>query len=129
MFLAGVMKKYKEEVICDLAQYYNILDINSQPKDRLAIFVKGLPLESRLMKKLSKINYSQRDLLLAGIFDDLNLLIWSKTKDGQRNTNRPKRVTDVMLNQGKNKDIKEFTSGKEFEEKRNRIIKNLKKGG
>ena len=30
--------------------------------------------------------------LLAAIVNDLNWLVWSKTKDGQRNRNRPKPV-------------------------------------
>lgn len=132
MFLAGVMEKYKEEIICDLAEYYSIYDSSSHPIEKVAIFVKGLRKESRLMQKLSGVDHTRLDLFLAGIFDNTNYILWSKTKDGQKGANKPESILKNMLNQSKDKKDEDFTvfnSSEDFENERKRLIKEAKKGG
>lgn len=71
--------------------------------------------------KLSGAKVSLETLLLAGIVDRLNILIWQNTEDGAKGRNRPKPILDVIYE--KESDISAFTSGKEFEEERRRLIK------
>lgn len=62
-------------------------------------------------------------LLLASISDKLGLLIWFKTKDGQKGVNRPASISDSLTNstkQEKNEIV--FNSGEEFERVRKRLI-------
>ena len=129
MFLAGLLKNYKNELICDLAEYYSIHDYLSHPPKRVAIFAIGLRQESRVMSKLTEINTIREDVLLTAIYDNLNWLLWSKTKDGQKNRNKPKQLTEIIFNKKDEEDISSFNTSKDFEIERMRIIENARKGG
>jgi len=76
--------------------------------------------------KLSGAKVSPNILLLSGIVDRLNLLLWSKTKDGLKGINKPKSILDEYIN--KESDISAFASGKEFEKERQRLIAKQKGG-
>lgn len=54
--------------------------------------------------------------LMVGVlsYDTLNLLLWSKTKDGHEGINRPKRLLDILLGVEKKDDIEAFDSGEEL---------------
>src|SRR5574344_69115 len=129
MFLAGLLKNYKEELICDLAEYYSIHDYLSHPPTRVAIFSTGLRQESRVMSKLTEINTIRENVLITAIYDNLNWLLWSKTKDGQKNRNKPKQLTEIIFNKKDEEDISSFNTSKDFEIERMRIIENARKGG
>lgn len=129
MILAGVLKLYKEEMICDLAEYYGIYDYESHPPQRVAIFVKGLGQKSRIMNKIANTKTVREDILLTAIFDNLNWLLWSKTKDGQKNKNKPNQLLEVIFDKTKNDDINSFYSGKDFDLEREKILEKIKKGG
>lgn len=81
--------------------------------------------------KASESKVPINTLLLAGILDRLSLILWQRTKDGQRNRNRPKSISDQLL--GKNKDNhskseRSFESVSDFDKERERIL-NLITGG
>ena len=71
--------------------------------------------------KLSGAKLPPNILLLSGIVDRLNLLLWSKTKDGSKGVNKPKSILDELYN--KESDVSAFTSGEDFEKERNKLIK------
>lgn len=129
MFLAGVLSNYKEELICDLAEYYSIYDYESHPPQRVAILIKGLRENSRIMNKIAKIKNIREDILLTAIFDNLNWLLWTKTKDGQKNRNKPKQLLNFMINNIEDKQVMAYTSSEDFVKERERIINEIKKGG
>lgn len=129
MFLAGIIHKYEEEMICDLAEYYSIYDYKSHSPLRVAIFVKGLRSNSRVITKLSKIKTGIReDVLLTAIFDNLNWLVWSKTKDGQKGKNKPKSLMNSLFGEISNDKNKKYTSSKDFKKERERILESIRKG-
>ena len=70
--------------------------------------------------KLSGAKVSPNILLLSGIVDRLNLLLWSKTKDGSKGINKPKSILDELYN--KESEVSAFASGEDFERERNKLI-------
>lgn len=76
--------------------------------------------------KINSQNVSLNTLLLASIVDRLTYILWSKTKDGEKNRNRPKSLVDILNKAPKEKEEQVFMTGEEFEKMREKI---LAKGG
>ena len=107
-------------LICDLAETYQIYNYKQMPPLTVAIFCIGLRDDSRIKMKLGGAKVSPNILLLSGIVDRLNLLLWAKTEDGRKGRNKPKSILENLYS--KESEVSAFTSGKEFEEERQRII-------
>ncbi|WP_308655481.1 DUF5361 domain-containing protein [uncultured Anaerococcus sp.] len=117
-------------MICDLAETYGIYDYKQLPLYKVAVFCRGLRNDSRVKMKISGQKFNYETMLLAGILDANNWLVWSKSKDGQKNKNKPKPVLKHMYSDDSNKNncIK-FSSSKDFENARKKAIEAIKKGG
>ncbi len=87
----------KDALICDLAETYGIFNYRGLPVPLLATLASGLRDNSRIKQKISGVQAGQDTLLLAMAVDALNLLVWGKTKDGQKNRNRPKSIAQGLL--------------------------------
>lgn len=120
----------EEALICDLAETYHIYDYKQLPPTQVAVFSCGLRENSRIKMKLSEQQVPLDTLLLAGLNDRLNVLLWYKTKDGQKGKNSPTSILDSLTKQPKkeNKEIV-FNSGEDFEKTRRRLIKRVEQGG
>ena len=116
-----MIKTDENALICDLAETYQIYNYRQLPPATVAIFAIGLRDDSRIKMKLSGAKVSPNILLLSGIVDRLNLILWSKTKDGSKGINKPKSILEHLYE--KESDVSAFASGKEFEEERNRLIR------
>ena len=116
-----MIKIDENALICDLAETYHIYNYRQMPPSQVAIFAIGLRDNSRIKIKLSGSKVSPEILLLAGIIDRLNLLLWTKTKDAEKGWNRPRPILESLYKEENN--ISAFASGKEFEKERNRLIK------
>lgn len=116
-----MIKVDENALICDLAETYQIYNYKQLPPLTVAIFAIGLRDDSRIKMRLSGAKVSPNILLLSGIIDRLNLLLWTKTEDAKKGWNKPKSILDELYN--KESDVSAFTSGKEFEKERNRLIK------
>ena len=124
-----MIKLDEDALICDLAEVYNIFDYKQLPAYRVAVFSLGLSDSSRIKLKLTDRTVDFETMLLAGIFDKVSMLFWSKTKDAEKNKNRPTSVVEMLNGKQTNtKEVVSFESGKEFEAERQRII-NQAKGG
>lgn len=124
------MIKFNEDaLICDLAETYQIHDYKQLPPSKIAVFSVGLRDDSRIKMKLNDRKIPLNSILLAGVNDTLNLLLWTKTKDGQKGKNRPTSLTESFTVQP-HKEKKElvFTSGEDFEEMRQRLMKSKSQG-
>ncbi len=115
-----MIKTDENALICDLAETYHIYNYRQLPPSTVAIFSIGLRDDSRIKMKLCGAKVSPNILLLSGIIDRLNLLLWAKTKDGAKGRNRPKPILNDLYS--KESDVSAFASGKEFERERQRII-------
>lgn len=60
------------------------------------------------------------------IFDQINLLLWAKTKDGEKGRNRPKPILSVMDPPKEERRGRTFRTGKEFKEEYERLLKKRK---
>lgn len=66
-------------------------------------------------------------ILLARAVDSLNFLAWSKTKDAEKNANRPQSIADALLHPEKmEKEATSFNSAEEFEKEKARILEKLR---
>lgn len=103
-----------------------------QPVYTVAVFCCGLREDSRIKLKMSNQIVPFETMLLAGIYDRLSLLLWSKTKDAEKGKNMPKTISDE-LNQSPRKSKQTntslFNSGEDFEQRRKELINQVRYGG
>lgn len=120
----------EDALVCDLAETYQIYDYKQLPASMVAVFSCGLRETSRIKMKLSGQKIPLDTLLLAGISDNLRLLLWTKTKDGQKNVNRPESILHKLSeNNPREKEEIIFDSGEEFEKMRQQLLGNTIHGG
>lgn len=130
MILAGMIAEDENALMCDLAETYHIYDYRQLPLLKVAVFACGLRDDSRIKMKLSGQMVPLDTLLLAGVVDRLSLLVWMQSKDGQKGIKRPALLAPTLASNEQSKtEFIAFSSGKEFEEMRENIIKNMKEGG
>lgn len=87
---------YPDEFVCDMAEFYGILEPDALPPLTLATLAAGLPERSRLMLALAGRKTDTRTLLMAAAVDRLSLLAWMQTKDGVKGRNRPKSIAEML---------------------------------
>ena len=109
-----------------MAETYNILNYKEVPLKTLRILVKGLRADSRLMMAITKTTVDMNTYLQAGILDRLSFLAWAKTKDGQKNQNRPQSVVDALSTSEKPKKSYGVSTGEEYEKLRKEMIKKVR---
>lgn len=114
----------EEALLCDLAETYQIYDIEALPLNKVALFSVGLREDSRIMMKIADVRYTVSNTLLMNIVDRLTLLTWMLA--GCKKSKKPKLLSDKLLNHDKNDDITTFTDSNDFEKVRNSF---LMKGG
>jgi hypothetical protein len=125
-----MIKADEDALICDLAETYHIYDYRQLPLNTIAVFSVGLRNNSRIKMKMNNQPVELDLLLLAGISDKLSTAMWWQTKDGQKGVNRPDSLVDVITNtQTKEKNVIAFSSGEDFINRRNELLKHTKKGG
>lgn len=69
----------RDSLECDLAETYGVLEMEALPVRKLAVLSFGLRDNSRIKMKLAGMKVSMDRLMLAGCFDMLSWLRWSKT--------------------------------------------------
>lgn len=106
---------------CDFAETYHIYDYRELPVKRAALFAVGLPGDSRIKRELTGQKQTVETILLSQIADSLQTLVWFKTKDGQRGTNRPKSILQAIMDDGENKYMS-FDCPEAYEAARRRIL-------
>ena len=120
----------EDALVCDLAETYQIYDYKQLPASMVAVFSCGLRETSRIKMKLSGQKIPLDTILLAGISDNLRLLLWTKTKDGQKNVNRPESILHKLSeNNPREKEEIIFDSGEDFEKMRQQLLGNTLHGG
>ena len=122
MTLASMLATDETAVICDLAETYGVLNYRALPVKTLAALCAGLRENSRIKMTLSGVKVETELTLLAAAVDRLTFLAWAKTKDGEKNVNRPKSIVDVLNGTVKDSDVMAFDTAEEFEAARAAII-------
>lgn len=117
-----MMKCDEDALSCDLAQYYGIYNMKALPVCKVALFSCGLGDESRIKRKLSGYDCTTEQMLLAGILDAINLLVWQNS--GSKRATRPRSMLDRLLKKNHNEDdVLSFDTAEAFERERRRLIK------
>lgn len=125
-----MIKTDKEALMCDLAETYHIYDYKQLPLQTIAVFSVGLKSNSRIKMKMNNQAVDLDTLLLAGISDRLNFWLWSQSKDGEKNINRPDSLVEILTNkEPREKNVITFSSGEDFTNKRNELLNRAKGGG
>lgn len=112
-----------DALICDMAETYHVLDWRALGLPLAATLAAGLRENSRTQMQLAGVTVSADTLLLAAMTDQLQLLVWAKTKDGQKGRSRPASVMQTLLNGDAARKNSGFASGAEYEAARVRILR------
>lgn len=88
----------------------------------MAVFCIGLKEDSRIKLRLANQRVGINTMLLALMADRLGLLVWSKTKDGQKGRNQPRSLVDSLNHVIKEPETMVFESSEDFERMKNEII-------
>jgi len=117
-----MMKFDEDALLCDLAETYQIYDFKQLPLTKVAVFSLGLKDDSRIKMKIRSQKLDLEKLLLMSVADNLKILLWSKTKDAQKGRNKPVLWSSALDEPKQKKEIV-FNSGKDFENERERLLK------
>ncbi len=115
-----MIARNEDALVCDLAETYHIYDYKKLPVKQAAVFAVGLPQESRIKMEMTGQKFTAETLLLAGIADSLNILVWMKTKDGKSGRNRPKSILKELTEE--KEEYQEFDSIEAYEAARAKIM-------
>ena len=116
----------EDALICDLAETYQIYDYRRLPLKMVAVFSFGLRENSRIKMKMNDIEVPFETLLLAGIQDKLNVLIWQQTKDGMNGRNYPQSMVAMLTKfqqKAKKSDLIGFESSEDFLKEREKLLR------
>lgn len=120
MLLADILNDSEDKIICDLAQYYGILDYTQIKPNILATLVFGLPDDSRIMKEISKAKMGYKDSVLALIFDMLQIIAFKQGH--KKNAQRPESLFKKLMSVEKKDELMSFSTPEEYEEWRKEHI-------
>jgi len=104
----------EDELICDLAEVYHVLNYKELLPSLVATLCFGLKDDSRVKMHFSNSKITLTQTLLARMADELSFQSWAKTKDGQKNRNRPESILEALTKE--KKDVDELVSFKTAEE-------------
>lgn len=111
----------EDALICDYAEYYNVYDYESLPVELAAALCVGLKEDSRIKMKTNGTKVNMDIMILAGIYDMIKLILWSKTKDGSKGINKPSSLVNIITGDDSKESVV-YESGEDFEAARQAII-------
>ncbi len=107
---------------CDFAETYHIYEMRELPLSKAALFAIGLKGDSRIKMKMQNLKHPLETMLLAVAIDRLSLLVWSKTKDGEKGKNRPVSIAKKLYGIEETKKVIAFTTASDFEKAKQAIL-------
>lgn len=113
-----MLNEDSDSLQCDLAETYHLYDMRTLPVRTVAVFSYGLGENSRIKKLLSGQRVSLEIQLLASIADSLNLLLWTRAKEG---TEKPKSILSALIESDRD-GYEGFETPEAFEERRKQLI-------
>lgn len=113
--------QYRDELECDFAEFYHVLNFEALPLRKVATLSFGLPQNSRTMRKAAGAKLTTEETLLAAAVDRLSILTWQNTEDARHGRNRPKSILSELNKKDEEKAVT-FSTAEEFEAARNAIL-------
>lgn len=117
MNLIHLLKVGEDEIICDLAETYKILNYRELSPSLVATLVLGLRDDSRIKKKISDTKISLDEMLLALMVDNLQFISWTKTKSAQKGHGKPESLFKKLMGLDEKKpkdDLMTFATVEEY---------------
>ncbi len=113
----------RDAFLCDMAETYHIYDIKAHPVSFISMLAAGLREDSRIRMKMEGQKVTNLDGLLALIYDKVNWLCWTKTKDAERGQNIPESLYDALSGiERKHEQVTAYDSPEAFEERRRELM-------
>lgn len=98
----------EDALICDMAETYGVFNLFELPPQLAATLAVGLREDSRIKVKMSGMKMDFNKYIIAALFDKVNWLCWTKTKDAQHGTHVPESILDLLLQTDKQNAPDEF---------------------
>jgi len=121
MTLALYVGRCEDELICDFAETYHVLNWRELPLKTAAILASGFYQDSRCVRKISGQKLRSDEYTNLAILDELRILRWLQTSDAAKGRNRPESVLKNLLEPRKPKTTG-YRTPEEFEAIRQKII-------
>lgn len=115
----------KSALICDMAQFYHIYDIETYSIQYMALLACGLPADSRTIRKLTGQKLTLEQYLMAGILDSLQEANYLTLKKSFKGRHEPPRSVLAQLtgaDEDESNEVRGFKSADDFERAKARII-------
>ena len=113
----------RDELICDLAETYHVLDMKAYPPFLIATLAAGLRPDARIIMKITGRKLPDEDSVITLIYDRLNWLCWTRTKDAEHKKNLPESLYEARTGMKKTKQkTSGFSTPEEFERKKKEIL-------
>lgn len=122
-----MLQEDTDAFLCDMAETYHIYDIKAHPVSVIARLAAGLREDSRIRMKIAGQKLSNTDSLLALIFDKVNWLCWTKTKDAEKGRNAPKSLYRMLTGEEEQGEVTAYATPEDFETRRRELMR--KKNG
>lgn len=97
MSLAYCARLYENELVCDMAEVYHVLDWRSLPARLAATLVAGLRDNTRVKMAAAGRKISAETLLSAVCADALRIRVWQSSKDGVKGKNPPESLLELLI--------------------------------
>ena len=109
---------HEDALICDFAEYYNVLDINALDIRMAAVLACGLPTGSRIIKELRGDQPDPELIYKYAVLDairDVEWAIWQT--HSRKKLKRPERLVNKLLNKNSEnyQEVRGFRTPEEFE--------------
>lgn len=113
MCLAAMLAEGRDELICDFAETYHVLDFWALPIPLMATLAAGLRENSRVKMKMAGVTYIPLEMVAPRIADTLSAIACGLSK----NAKMPPLLTDLMLSEKKEDDnpVTAYSSTEDFD--------------
>ena len=108
----------EDELICDFAETYHVINWRELPPSLAAVLACGLPDGSRIKRKLAGCKLTLEQTLTALMLDNLRFILWTKTKDALKGRNKPESIYKKLagLEKKPREELETFDSPEAFDE-------------
>ena len=112
-----MLRTDRDALECDLAETYNIYNMEALTFDKLALFSFGLREDSRIKMKISGDKVKLDTLLLGVLIDKVEELYCALTGTREKRTS----IVNILLDSQQDKDFEVFASVEDFEAELHRL--------
>ncbi len=122
MTLALLAGRCGDELICDMAETYHVLNWRELPLKTAAILASGLHQDSRCRMKLNGMKLRSEEYTAMAILDEVRFFHWNMLpKEFKKGRKKPESVLLKMLRMEDRPDVTGFRTPEEFEARRKQI--------